>query len=218
MQEDKALVGFDELLAACQRTGYPVRRVPPGRHPPQAGTLVAGLPLDPLLARLYHRVGGVQFGGKRQYLCLHPVNDVRNDIITETEKLREPTEPFHSTILFGEASGLAWYYATVPALADEQGLQPVVFIDGYDERPVKPVASNLNRFFHVFARYVEMLARDTSHQRGDPPEEHFPEGVVEEVARDGRLVEMLEAGRFHFLLKHAPASQGWVEQVLAARE
>ncbi len=210
------LPGLDRLLAVCRDTGYPTELQPPGHTPPAAGTLVAGQPFDPMLASVYRRLGGARFGGEPGSLYLSRVTDETNAIAEETAMLREATDFFRPFVLFGGVSGLAWYYATVPALADERGLQPVVFIDDYDDRPVEPIASNVDRFFDVLSRYVEMLVRDKAYQRGEKPELLFPRDVPHLVASDKRLVEMLEEGRFDSLMRHAPGSFQWMEEVLSA--
>lgn len=52
-----ALSGLDRLLGGCGRLGLQQVMLPPGRHPPEPFSPVAGPPLDPVLASVYSRMG-----------------------------------------------------------------------------------------------------------------------------------------------------------------
>lgn len=217
MTEDIPLRGLDRLLEVCQRTGYSVDLRPPGRAPPRAGELIAGRPFDPILATVYKRLGEGRFGGELGQLHLYRVDDQLNGIASDVEIQDSRGEPFPSSLCFGTVPGLAYYFATVPRLADARGYQPVIYIDAYEEGFVVPVASNVDRFFDTFSRYVELAVRDVGYRSGGPLEEtFFPLTVPKLIALDRPLVERLAAGHFDFLMTQTPGTRKWATQVKKA--
>jgi hypothetical protein len=216
-----AMLGLERLLAACEK--YPVRaelRKPWGGVP-TAGTSALGRPFDPMLAAFYSRLGGLHLYLK---LFVEPCDEQVNGILMANEEEPDWPEPFRALLVFGREEALAYRYATVPSLADAQGLQPVVEVDPYEDIYALPVASNVDRFFDAYARYLELIY-ETPEFRDDPDARPtFPRGVPELIATDRTLVRMLVEGRFDSLMLQ-PGIQteetheylrGWVAKLRAA--
>jgi len=119
-------------------------------------------------------------------------------------------EPF---IVFGGDMGMAYNHATVPRLADDWGRQPVVRIDTYEYEPyVMPVASNVDRFFDSYSRYLEALVADP---QGDLI---FPWHATDILARDERLVELMRTGQFDALMKNVDdVTRRWAAKVMGSQ-
>ncbi|WPB76851.1 hypothetical protein KYC5002_48725 [Archangium violaceum] len=218
MTANVPLPGLDRLMEVHRKYGLHMETLPPGRSPPEAGTLVAGYPFDPVLAAVYRRLGRADFGGQfGGQLFLSRVDDQRNGIALNTEGFRRPEEPFHSSVIFGSIPGLAHYFAVVPKLADERGHQPVIFIDAYMDRYVLPIASDVDRFFDALSHFVDMLVVDQGYLFDGMPGIHFPDSVPELIARDRRLVEMIVTGRFDFIMNLGDEFQDWLARVKSAR-
>jgi hypothetical protein len=126
---------------------------------------------------------------------------------------RNDTEPFRSSLVFGQEPSLAYYYGTVPKLANPHGIQPVIYIDAHDQMFVLPVASSVDRFFDVFSRYLEAVAEDPQYVEERHSSISFPWDVPELIAQDKPLVQMMEAHRFDFLLKSDEHTRNWLAQV-----
>ena len=129
--------------------------------------------------------------------------------------------------LAAAGGNMLYRYALVPALANAEGLQPVVFVDPYEEIYALPVASDLNRFFDAFSHYVKILAEDPEYRATGAPVTGFPWRTPELIAKDSRLVEMIKQGLFDRLMyestkagRHDEAgiaeTQRWIGAVLAA--
>jgi len=59
---------------------------------------------------------------------IYPWRDRENVVLRINKGMRfHGEEPYLSTLLFGQIPMLAYYLATVPPLADSNGVQPVVF-------------------------------------------------------------------------------------------
>lgn len=209
-----SLPGLDCLLEVCRRLNLDVTTTPPCRVPPVAGTPVADTPLDPVLAAFYSRFGRAVFATQAAGMGLFRVEDDVNELEEENRKWKEswqerlPLQLF----VFGGETGLAQYFATVPALADGKGRQPVVEINVYEEPYALPIASDVDRFFEAYARYLEELLAQPDYEEYGAAALSFPWRVPEILARDGRLVEMLRAGRFAALLGDDEVRE-WVRQV-----
>jgi hypothetical protein len=121
--------------------------------------------------------------------------------------------------LFGGKASLAYYLATVPGLADENGRQPVVLVDTYelDGPYALPLASNVDRFFDVYSRYLEALVMHPSFAADGMAALTFPWEVPELFARDERLVELIRAGRFDPLMP-GTEERAWAARVVAAAD
>ncbi len=103
-------------------------------------------------------------------------------------------EHFRSLMFFGRA--MLYGYATVPSLASSGDLQPVVHVDPYEEIYAVPIASNVDRFFESYARYLEMAGGDPEYGEDLFENVIFPWNVPEIIALDRPLVEMIKKGGF----------------------
>ncbi|MCY1073097.1 hypothetical protein [Archangium lansingense] len=218
MNADIPLPGLDRLMEVYRKHGLPLKILPPGRAPPSAGELVAGHPFDPVLAAVYRRLGGAEFGFVDEFngeFFLDRVDDQLNGIVLRTEGFRDEEEPWRSSVFFGNIPGLAYYHAVVPKLADERGRQPVIYIDGYMNY-VLPIASNVDRFFDALSHYIDMLMVDQGYLFDGMRGIQFPGSVPELIARDRRLVEMLHTGRFDFIMNLGDEFQDWLSRVKSA--
>jgi hypothetical protein len=218
--ESTVLPGLERLLETCQRLNLSLKSSPPAREPWRAGRLLEGLPFDPILASVYARLGYAAFA--TELVGIGWILERSDDHVHELEEsnrywreewwalLGEPV------IVFG---GDIHTYATVPRLADGEGRQPVVRVDTYEYEPkVMPVASNVDRFFDSYSRYLEALVADSRYQRMGETALHFPWDVTEILARDARLVELMCAGRFDRLMKHVDDStRHWASRVVGTR-
>lgn len=195
---DVPMPGLERLLAACEK--YPVR-ASTREHwsgAPTTGVPVLGRPLDPMLAAFYSRLGGLHL-----YLDLfvEPCDEQVNGILMANEDAqRYWPEPFRSLLIFGCKEASSYTYATVPSLADARGFQPVVEVDPYEDIYALPIASNVDRFFDTYARYLELVYETlgVGEERGAWPA--FPWEVPELIATDRTLMNMLVEGRFDFLM------------------
>ena len=210
---------LERLLDVCQRLSLGLETSPPAREPLKAGSLLEGVPFDPMLASVYARMGQGVFASELRCLTLDKSNDDAHRLEESNKWWRENYwemlgEP---VIVFG---GSTFTYATVPGLADTWGRQPVVHIDIYEYEPkVMPVASNVDRFFDSYSRYLEAVVAEPSYQESGEVEFTFPWGSTEILARDERLVELMRAGRFDSLMKHVDDStRRWAAKVMGARE
>jgi hypothetical protein len=212
------LSGLERLMRTCERLGLGFRTEPPGHHPPAAGAQLAGHVLDPMLAALYARLGKAAFATDSAGLVLLRVDDDVNEL--EGENLLEQGSPLERlaipVFVFGGEPGLAYSYATVPRLATEQELQPVVLVDTNEEPYALPVASNVDRFFDTWSRYLEALVAQPDYTQYGSAALTFPWGVPHLLARDRKLVESLRAGCFEPLMKKTDSTARWVNQVLSS--
>ncbi len=238
--QERALPGLERLMDVCRKNNIVMDIEPPGRHPPRAGEMVGGLPFGPVLALVYARSRRMSFGGELDGIFLYQADDV-DDMDEQSEEVRWGWPEIFKTSLFvfaGEPA-LAYYFATVPVLADEKGMQPVVRIDGYEDLYALPIASSVDRFFDTYSRSLERqveLVRSEAESKArleaklgprfqdslsslfyeHPPRINFPWEVPDLIARDEPLVKMLRAGRFDFLMESCAEAREWVGKVLAA--
>jgi hypothetical protein len=184
-----------------------------------AGSLVEGVPLDPLLASVYARLGHAAFATKVMRWGLERCDDQENRLKENNKGWRELywNDLGMPVIVFG---GGIYAYATVPDLADERGRQPVVEVNCYeiDGLHVVPVASDVDRFFDTYSLYLEALVTDP-HYVELGRRLIFPWDATGILAKDERLVEMMRAGRFEPLMKNADEeTRRWAAKVMGARE
>jgi hypothetical protein len=213
------LPGLNRLMDVCQRLGLYLHVEPPGGRPPTAGSLIQGLPLDPVLATVYARVGKAAIATDVAGIILAQVDDSTNELESDNRWWGESGQRRLALplFLFGGEPGMACYYATVPGVEDAEGRQSVVRVDTYEEPYALPVASNVDRFFETYAIYLEALVGHPDYREpGDTPLS-FPLGVPELLARDARLVEWLRAGRFAPLMKDTDEVRQWAARVVDPR-
>jgi hypothetical protein len=209
------LPGLERLMEVCQRWRLPMTTTPPARVPLRAGSTVGGHPLDPVLAAVYSRLGRALFN---KDLYVLRVDDSANELEKESKWWRERWQEHFAQPLFnfGGKASLAYYYATVPGLADERGCQPVVEVDTYElDGPYGlPIASDVDRFFDTYSRYLEAVVMHPDYQEPDDLPLAFPWSVPEILARDRRLVELIRAGHFDSLMKKSPEVKEWAAKVV----
>jgi hypothetical protein len=216
MQPVIPLPGFERLLKVCRTRRHPHKVEPPLPPELRAGFSVGGLPMDPQLAAVHERVGYLWV--REEIAVLPLMHELRPDVLRlNADWRREWAEPFGSLCVFARDDRLTYCYATVPALADETGTQPVVWVDIYEKLYAVPVGSDVDHFFDTYARYMESAPPFPEGADFAPRTTTFPWNASEFVARDRRLVTMLRAGRFDFLLKNNTQARKWVEAVVAAR-
>lgn len=212
---EASLPGLTRFLEVCQNLGLHLEQEPPRVPALTAGTLVAGLSLDSLLAAVHTKVGYV--GLQEGFVLLRAGDAQQSDLLRVNERWRrDHADPFSSLLAFGKEDMLAYYYATVPRLADARGLQPVVKVDMHEEPYAVPLASNIDRFFNTYSRYLEVLVAEPNYEELGPAVRTFPWQVPELIARDRPLVEMLQAGRFDFLMPKNEETRSWVAMILEA--
>jgi hypothetical protein len=216
--ESMELPGMERLLEVCQRLNLGLKTSPPAREPLKAGSLLEGLPFDPVLASVYARLGFASFASKVGGWGLTQCDDEANRLEENNKWWRENwwKELGEPVIVFG---GDVYTFATVPGLADAWGRQPVVRVNTYEYDPkVMPVASNVDRFFDSYSRYLEALVADSRYQQTGEKDLVFPWHATEILARDERLVELMRSGSFDALMKDADdETRRWAAQVMGAQ-
>ncbi|HEX8698196.1 MAG TPA: hypothetical protein VF815_05125 [Myxococcaceae bacterium] len=181
---------------------------------PKPGARLFGQPVDPLLTAVYQRMGPANLG---PFSLLSP--DLEWDgMVAWNQKVREDdTEPFRSILLFGKKIGFAYYFGTVPALATAEGLQPIVYVSTYSgEMSAVPIASNLDRFFDVYSRFLELMVVDVGYIESGVSEVRFPWGISNLIAQDEPLMALTRAGRFSHLFQEDEGAKDWVAEVLSS--
>jgi hypothetical protein len=208
------LPGLDRVINVCHQHDLPLELSPPLSSAPNAGDQILGQPFDPLLAALYRRMGGAVLG---TFSLFRPDRDPERGLFSENESLRRgDKEPFRSTHLFAKETGFSYFLGTVPAVANAQSFQPVVYIVFYPgELYGIPIASNLDRFFDIYARYLELMVVDDDYVETGTPGVTFPWDVAHLIAQDGALIELIRTGRFNALVANDREAQEWVSTVLS---
>jgi len=238
MRSAISLPGFERLRQVCRIHGMELHQEPLGSLAPVAGESVAGLPCDPVLADVHARVGHVVLTDG--FLLLSGNEEGGSVLESENKEWRQQwPAPFKDLLVFAKEPALAYYFATVPSLADDQGIQPVVWVDTYEDLCAIPIASSVDRFFDTYSRalerWVELIREDAESKARDeakfgppPPDSlsalldeqtpvlNFPWEALDLIARDEPLVELLRAGRFDFLMESCPDALSWAARVLAA--
>jgi hypothetical protein len=213
--ESIALPGLERLMEVCQRLSLGLETSPPAREPLRAGSLLEGLPFDSVLASVYTRMGYAGFATKLMGLALIKSDDHEHSLEKRNKWWRENwwEELGTPVIVFG---GEVYTYATVPGLADAWGRQPVVEVNTYEYEPkVMPIASNVDRFFDSYSRYLEALVSGPRYQESGKTDLLFPWHATEILARDERLVELMRAGRFDSLMKNVDdETRRWAAKVM----
>ena len=216
--EFMALPGLERLMEVCQRLNLSLKTSPPAREPLKAGSLLEGLPLDPVLASVYARLGQAGFATELVAAGwrLERSDDHVKGLEKENKWWREAwwQELGEPMLVFG---GDLYTYATVPRLADAWGRQPVVRVDTYEAPDVMPVASNVDRFFDSYSRFLETFVADPRNQEAGDTDLFFPWDSTDILARDERLVELMRAGSFDSLMKNGDDStRRWAARVMGS--
>jgi hypothetical protein len=224
------LPGMNRLLETARRLGVSLETLPAGRSPPKAGEQLYGMSVDPLLASAFARYGKLVLGsGSTQWAMLTRCDDEVNGLLLENKEWQDDflddtwPEHFRAVVLFGNE--MLYRYATVPELSNSAGLQPVIRVDPYEDIHALPVASDLDRFFDAYSRYLEISTQDPEYRATGVSWVRFPYGVPGIIARDRPLVEMIKEGRFDQWMyqrdksgrantaDHAPTRE-WIKEVL----
>jgi hypothetical protein len=215
MQPATVLPGLEHLLEVCRSRAHPLKLEPPLPIELTAESSVAGQPMDSQLAAVHARVGYLWV---RDGFSVLPVrHEWRPDLYRVNEQWRrEWAEPFGSLRVFARDDRLAYCYATVPGLAGERGAQPVVWVDVYEALYAVPVASDVDHFFDTYARYLAATPRVQEGEEHALLTRTFPWSAADFIARDRALVELIQAGRFDFLMKASARAREWVETRLGA--
>jgi hypothetical protein len=216
MEDSMELPGLERLLDVCQRLDLGLKTSPPARAPLRAGSLLEGVSFDPVLASVYSRLGHAAFAIKVVRWVLSRSDDKTHTLEEDNKLWRENrwAELGEPVIVFG---GDVYTYATVPSLADGWGRQPVVEVNTYelDGLHVIPVASNVDRFFDSYSRFLEALVVDPYYQETGETSLVFPWHATDILARDERLVELMRAGRFDKLMRNASDEERrWAARVM----
>jgi hypothetical protein len=214
MQSATALPGLERLLEVCQRRAHPMKLEPPLPSGGPVEPAVAGQPMDPHLAAVYARAGYLWV---RDELYLFPArHERRPDLHRVNAHWRKDwVEPFGSLLVFAKDDRLAYCYATVPALADARGVQPVVWVDVYEALYAVPVASCVDHFLATYAHYLESAPEASADGEDSPPLRTFPWSASGVIARDAELVRRVQAGHFDFLTKANARAREWAEKLVA---
>ncbi len=197
----RELPGLNRLLDVAREHEVPIETLPAGKFPPRESQELHGMRVDPVLAAAFERLGKLVVGtlGSESWLLLRCDDEV-NSFLKENEEWQGffPhtfwPDHFRALMIFG--SELRYRFATVPGLANPAGLQPVVYLDPYEDVHALPVASTVDHFFDAFSSYIERVADDADFRMGGAPMIHFPYDVPEIIARDEPLVQMIQQGRF----------------------
>ncbi len=218
MSTPQELPGLEQLNQVCRKLGLQVETAPAGRTPPQPGMLVVGLPFDPVLAAVYTHVGFATFATDVVGIVVRRYDDTARKVEEDNQWWSQGYRKQLAlpTFIFAGEPFMAYHYATVPSLADEQGRQPVVMVDVYEEPYALPVASNVDRFFETYARYLEALMALPNAREEGGALLVFPWDIPKIIGNDARLVELLRAGSFSPIMKTTGSTPKWVAQVLAA--
>jgi hypothetical protein len=210
MPTDSMLPGLDRLIAICQRHSLPLETHPPLASVPKSGETLLGQPIDPQLAAIYQRLGGGEFG---PFSLLGPHSE-EDGLIPQNQWLKERDQvQFLSSLTFGWKPGFAYYYGTVPKLANTQGLQPVIFISAMEELFAIPIASSVDRFFHLYSRYLESMVVDPDYVESGIPYVQFPWDMAPLVVQDEPLIERVRAGQFDFLTGNYHGALEWLQRL-----
>lgn len=214
MTTDTSLPGLERLMTICKRHSLPLHLDPPLSTAPKPGGSILGEPVDPQLVKFYERAGGGTLGR----LSLYPPGPEWNHLIPWNTRLREfDIIQFRSSLVFGEKTGFALYFATVPRLADAQGLQPVIYIQAMEAPSAAPVASSVDRFFDTYSRYIEHMVVDPEYLSSGVPDVTFPWDMKQIIARDEPLMSLAQAGHFDFLTQDDEEMHQWVQQLCTMR-
>jgi hypothetical protein len=141
------------------------------------------------------------------------------DLIPWNARLKEQGQVHYSaSLVFAQEAGFSLYFATVPRLADPQGLQPVVYIVAQDvDQYAIPLAASVDRFFDLCSRYLELMVASPEYRGSWSPTVLFPWGMINQVARDENLLAQVRAGRFDFLANEYEGALKWLQQLRAAQ-
>jgi len=213
-----ALPGLEHLISTLALYDVRPELYSPLPAPVTANGVFLGLPFDPQLVELFSRCNGGWVGDVFLY---GRGADSSEDILAFNEILRESLQRRFPQVMkvihYGNVRGGPTFFATVPSLADEQGIQPVVYLEEYMEVSVFPFASSVDQAFNTWAKLCDLrLSRHSLYDfmiavcKPFTTESHFL------VAQDEKLVRLLNMGRFDGLVGDDADSRHWIQSVLRA--
>ncbi|WP_224245748.1 hypothetical protein [Hyalangium gracile] len=189
-----------------------MKLAPPGVPSPQPGESILGTPLDPQLAAIYRRLGAAEFWD----LALHGLTSDEDGLIPRNEWLRRRGQvQYRASLVFGWKPGFAFYYGTVPQLANSRGIQPVIYIQAMEALFAVPIASSVDRFFQLYSHYLERLVRNPGYVGSGIPDVTFPWDMADLIGQDAALMRQLHAGRFDFLTDNQRDALEWLQELRA---
>lgn len=178
---------LDRLLRAATGLGCKVDAKAPASNVPAA---VLGSSLDPELRALLEQHDGIGIRGDRFSLFVHGVTG-NNTVEWATRGLcslaGDFAYPFGDLVEIAQWGHQASYLCCVATLADDEGRQPVLWIDTHENPYALPVGSSVNRTVDLLGRYVDQLAAS---------ERTFPWEVADLIRTDAALVELARGGAF----------------------
>ncbi|HYI02900.1 hypothetical protein [Hyalangium sp.] len=178
-----------------------------------------GQRFDPLLAAAFSTFGKLSLSPSHSLLIR--CDDEVSGLVIENEDSRKYwPERFHRPVVFGR--DMRYCYATLPELVGDEGFQPVIWIDPYEEIYALPIASDVNRFFETVSRYLDVVADEPDFKVRQVPSVAFPWEVPELLAADAALGVMIRAGKFDPWMysgdeASARAIRDWVGKIQSAR-
>ena len=207
------LPGLEHLISVCRSQSLRLRLEPPlDQALLPRGTLL-GQAFDPILTATLSKFNGGWFHDWRVFSANHlePLNEESR--MNAEERLRQ-------VVFYAGFDGLAYYLATVPSLADSNGIQPVMYLNMQEGVEMLPIASSVDKAFDLYARYLTALldrygsleAVDEAAEEGDL-DFFFPRNLPHLVARDSKLVQMLERKQFDSFTAWDRSSTDWIALV-----
>lgn len=209
----ESLPGLKRMIDVLKAHGVGADLNPPEPSAPQAGELVSGGPLDRVLAEIYSQFDGGTLGE----LVLYGVAPSHGKVVAmNRDILKNNIEPrFEKVFRFAKKFLLSYYLATVPSLADSNGVQPVVFVTDYVDKGIEPIASDADRALGLYALFIGNVLERTGDILGVAGI-RFPYDFVDVIVQDTKLIQMIEAGRFDFLVSGDPDSRAWADKLMVA--
>jgi hypothetical protein len=219
-----SLPGLERLLEVIKHHELNAHIWPAGHSPPRAGEKLAGRIVDPLLAAVYTRLGGMAF--RPWHHLMLRCDDEINGLLLENQQWDSfwphPVWPEHFRTLMLFGTDMGYRYATVPEMANSKGLQPVLYLDNYEDIYALPVASDVDQFFLTYSKYLELVVNEPDFKERHVPSMSFPWDVPGLFAGDAPLVEMIRAGKFDRWMTHGTTASSemrreWAVKVQSVR-
>ena len=235
---------INELINMAREAGCEVTTYPPSDVLPTA-IAEFGLRFDPQHLALLRVTDGCVMHSKGIDLSIYGASG-RSSVMETHASLRESRDDivFLSEIVpVAHLDSLSWELVTVPRLANAQGVQPVCFFDYHEEGYLEPVASSLNRALMMFLAHAirtkddyrdipveELFPKGVPSLDTDaglakfllgmarclPESEPFPTGVIDEIAADKELMDLVHAGAFDTLDGGTDACREWLQSLREA--
>ena len=202
--------GFDALVGQCRKLGMVPTLGPPSGEVPET---ILNQPLDTALARLYAAHDHVWWWDEL-YLHVWPVHG-HDGIGPKNESQRAygedyvPPYPFEELLIWAQLGRQASYLASVPALADARGAQPVLLLDTHEDPYALPLAFGADAAFALLARYLERATATGG--RAGIEELCLPWDVGDLVASDAPLREVVRGGRLDAFTRGDASVEHWIE-------